>query len=134
MVLCSLNYVFTHLINWRRTGHFSLCVNKRDCITKRPTLQPFLQRPNSERMLSPIANGRRRTSLINSFAVPISNRQIPTLISKASAPGLLLCLPSLFVQSLLKINELSIDTRRGEKRDAERDPSNSGPRQVWNQV
>ncbi len=71
---------------------------------------------------------------MNSFAVPISNRQIPTLMSKASAPGLLLCLPNLFVSKPLKINELSIDTRRGEKSDAERDPSNSGPRQVWNQL
>src|SRR5260370_12846372 len=115
MVLCRLNYVFTHLTNWRRTGHFSLCVNRRDCITKRPTLQPFLQRPNSERTLSPIVSGRRRISLINSFAVPISNRQIPTLMSKASAPRLLLCLPNPFVQSLGK--SMSYQLTRVEERN-----------------
>src|SRR5260370_16589111 len=100
MVVCRLNYGFAHFTNWRRTGHFSLCVNKRDCITKRPTLQSFLQRSNSERKLSPIVNGRGRIFLINSFAVPISNSPIPTLISKPSAPRFLLCLPNLFVQHL----------------------------------
>src|SRR5260221_1403994 len=83
MAIWRLNYVFTHLTNWRRMAYFSLYVNKRDCITKRPTLQ----RPNSERTLSPIVKGRRRIYLINSFAVPRPNRQIPTLMSKASAVG-----------------------------------------------
>ncbi len=110
-----LNYVFTHLTNGRRIGHFSPCVNKRDCIIKRAPLQPFFMRPNSERTMSPIVDGRRRIFLIKKFAVPISNSQIPTLMSKACAPGYFSVCRTSFVQSLWK--SMSYQMTRVEERN-----------------